>query len=127
MPIKTRYILSINNNQSPIRGVQAIANVLSITAPHILKIDFPPNWLKKKKIEKMKMLAKYLPPGWVLSIIKEPKHTRATVSKYTERLQKRVLKEEPKEPLAEVFNRINNAAIDNHAFNLNPPRRRPDR
>lgn len=85
MPIQTKYILE--NNGQKYSGLNAIRTMQNILHPQMLTIPFPDRWIKMKRSAKFRFLSQYLPPGWVLHIIKQPKNTRKNISEYNATLK----------------------------------------
>lgn len=88
MPIQTKYILE--NNGQKYSGWNAIRTLQNVLHPQMLTIPFPNEWVEMKRSAKLRFLSQYLPPGWVLHIIKQPKNTRKNISEYNEILSKQI-------------------------------------
>lgn len=87
MPSKLRILFRTPTDAKFIRGNTAIARLSQyISKECLLSMKMPPNWAKLNKYDRLLFLAKLLPKGFELFLIREPKHTRKNKSLFVQML-----------------------------------------
>ena len=81
MSSKIRYLLLCPNDDI-IHGSKVIAALCKMVQRNVYNLQLPEGWLTLKTQDKLKFLAKSMPKGYELLMLREPKWTRKNKSLY---------------------------------------------
>ena len=80
MSNRIRLILEEVSNGHVYYGKTAMNNLTILCTQNVLNFRPPENWNKMSRLERLKIVAKSLPPNWKLTVFSEPKKCRKSKS-----------------------------------------------